>query len=232
MLTGSSQKPTCAIARIACSGRSWAVVVSATLMLTLAAGCGSGSSSTKSTTTGAGGSFSPVLDPATKVTISIDCAPAPNKPVESKQWADDVAAFNKIYPNVTINAKPMTKCEEPAPFTAMLQGHTETDVFYTYFTDKQQVLDAGAAADITKYVTPQTVPALKDIQPAVLGLNRDGGKLYGLPKTNYTMGMIIDRALFKRAGLDPNKPPTTWADVATDAAAISSALARSFSVAA
>lgn len=199
-------------------GKLAAVALAAGVGLSAAA-CGS--STTTKPANGAGGSFSPVLDPATKVTISIDCAPAANKPVESKQWADDVAAFNKIYPNVTINAKPMTKCEDPAPFTAMLQGHTETDVFYTYFTDKQQVLDAGAAADITKYVTPQTVPALKDIQPAVLGLNSDGGKIYGLPRTNYTMGMIIDRALFKRAGLDPNKPPTTWADVATDAAAIS-----------
>jgi hypothetical protein len=51
MLTPTSQKPTSALARVACSGRSWPVVLSATLMLTLAAGCGSGSSSTKSTAT-------------------------------------------------------------------------------------------------------------------------------------------------------------------------------------
>jgi hypothetical protein len=50
MLTPSSQKPTSAIARIACSGRSWPVLLGATLMLTLAAGCGS-ASSTKSTAT-------------------------------------------------------------------------------------------------------------------------------------------------------------------------------------
>jgi hypothetical protein len=35
----------------------------------------------------------------------------------------------------------------------------EPNVFYTYFTDKNQVLDAGQAADITSYVNSKTVPA-------------------------------------------------------------------------
>jgi ABC-type glycerol-3-phosphate transport system substrate-binding protein len=185
-----------------------------------AAACSSGNSAGKANGSG-GKAFDPVLDPATKVTISIDCAPAANKPVESKQWTDDIAAFHKIYPNVTIDSKPMTKCEDPAPFTAELQGHTETDVFYTYFTDKNQVLDSGEAADITRYVTPKTVPALNDIQPGILDINRDGGKLYALPRSNYQLGLVINRPLFKRAGLNPDQPPTTWAQVAADAAAIS-----------
>jgi ABC-type glycerol-3-phosphate transport system substrate-binding protein len=195
-----------------------AAIVLATVAVAAAA-CG-GSSDKKSGDASASPSFNAVLDKNAKVTISIDCAPAANKPVESKQWSDDIAAFHQIYPNVTINSKPMSKCEDPAPFTAQLRGHTETDVFYTYFTDKAQVLDSGEAADITKYVTPQTVTALKDIQPAILDINRDNGKLYALPRTNYTMGLVYDRALFKKAGLNPDQPPTTWADIATDAAAI------------
>ena len=51
MLTPSSQTPTSAIARVARSGRSWSVLLSATLTLALAGGCGSGSSTTKSTAT-------------------------------------------------------------------------------------------------------------------------------------------------------------------------------------
>jgi len=39
------------------------------------------------------------------------------------------------------------------------------------------------------------------------------GKVYGLPTQNYSMGLIYNRELFQRAGLDPNKPPTTWAEV-------------------
>jgi len=46
------------------------------------------------------------------------------------------------------------------------------------------------------------------------------GKIYGLPVQAYTMSLNYNRALFKQAGLDPDKPPTTWAEVRTDAKAI------------
>ena len=46
----------------------------------------------------------------------------------------------------------------PATFTAMLRAGTETNLFYTYFTDLPQVLLAGQAANITQYVNTKTVP--------------------------------------------------------------------------
>ena len=47
-----------------------------------------------------------------------------------------------------------------------------------------------------------------------------GKTIYGLPTNNYTQGLIYNRALFSQAGLNPNDPPTTWAQVETDAKAI------------
>ena len=47
-----------------------------------------------------------------------------------------------------------------------------------------------------------------------------GKTLYGLPTSNYTQGLIYNRKLFTEAGLNPNSPPTTWAQVETDATAI------------
>ena len=47
-----------------------------------------------------------------------------------------------------------------------------------------------------------------------------GKTLYGLPTSNYTQGLIYNRKLFSEAGLNPNDPPTTWAQVETDATAI------------
>jgi ABC-type glycerol-3-phosphate transport system substrate-binding protein len=157
------------------------------------------------------------LDPKTKVTISVDCEPPTTKKAERKQWLDDVAEFNKTYPNVTIKSKDAFPCEETDKFTAQLQGGSETDVFYSYVTDLQQVLDAGQAADITDYVNDKTVPNLKDIDPDVLNILKEDGKLYGLPTTNYSMGLIYNRKIFKDAGLDPNTPPTTWDEIRADA---------------
>src|SRR6266702_4673214 len=102
------------------------------------------------------------------VTISVECAPPASAPQQHKEWNEDVALFEKQNPDITINSIYTSPCEVPASFTAMLKAGTEPNVFYTYFTDKNQVLDAGQAADITPYVNAKTVPALKDIVPTAL----------------------------------------------------------------
>jgi ABC-type glycerol-3-phosphate transport system substrate-binding protein len=156
------------------------------------------------------------------VTVSIDCAPpAAQFPVQHKEWLEDVAIFQKANPTITIKSIFNYPCEVPATFTAMLRAGTEPNVFYTYFTDLPQVLLAGQAADITPYVNSKTVPTLSDIVPGSMKAVTAGKTLYGLPTSNYTQGLIYNRTLFTKAGLDPNSPPTTWAQVEADAKKIS-----------
>src|ERR1700683_2578842 len=102
------------------------------------------------------------------VTISVDCAPPASSPQQHKEWNEDVATFEKENPSITIESIYENPCEVPASFTAMLGAGTEPNVFYTYFTDKDQVLDAGQAADITPYVNTKTVPMLDDIVPSAM----------------------------------------------------------------
>jgi ABC-type glycerol-3-phosphate transport system substrate-binding protein len=168
-----------------------------------------------------GSSGSPSASGDGKVTISVDCAwTAANNPVQHKEWLADVAAFEKANPNITIKSVYNYPCEVPATFSAMLRAGTEPDVFHTYFTDLSQVLVAGQAADITPYVNSGTVPTLKDIVPGAMKAVTAGKTIYGLPTSNYTQGLIYNKMLFQKAGLDPNQPPTTWAEVETDAAKI------------
>ena len=168
-------------------------------------------SSTPQSSSGAGG----------KVTVSIDCAPTEaNNPIQHKQWVEDVATFEKANPNITIQSVYNYPCEVPATFTAMLRAGTEPNVFYSYFTDLPQVLVAGQAADITSYVNSKTVPTLKDIVPGAMKAVTAGKTIYGLPTSNYTQGLIYNRTLFTRAGLNPDDPPTIWAQVEADAAKI------------
>jgi ABC-type glycerol-3-phosphate transport system substrate-binding protein len=154
------------------------------------------------------------------VTISVDCAPPASSPVQHKEWNEDVATFEKQNPGITIQSIYTSPCEIPATFTAMLRAGTEPNVFYTYFTDKNQVLDEGQAADITSYVNTKTVPVLHDIVPTAMAAVTAGKTIYGLPTVNYTQGLIINRQLFTQAHLNPDQPPTTWAAVEQDAKAI------------
>ncbi|MFG2629541.1 extracellular solute-binding protein [Streptomyces sp. NPDC048473] len=192
--------------------RASAVTLVTALALTALASCGT-SSSGGGKGDGSEGSSDPSapLDRKAKVTISIDCMPPAAKAAELREWNEDIKTFNKTYPNVTINGKSTPgQCLEPPRFTAMLKAKSQPDVFYAYFTDLEQVLDNNGAEDISAYVTDRTVPALKDIQPQVVDVARKDGKLYALPTSNYTMGLMINRKLFTQAGLDPDQPPATW----------------------
>jgi ABC-type glycerol-3-phosphate transport system substrate-binding protein len=206
-------------ARFRHTRRVCAVALVSALTLTALAACGTSSSGDGGGSNGesdGGGSSDQAapLDPKAKVTLTIDCMPPTAKAAELKEWKADVAEFNKTYPNVTIKGRSTPgQCLEPPRFTAMLKAKSQPDVFYTYFTDLPQVLDNDGAADITAYVNDKTVPLLKDIDPGVLGSLKQDGKLYGLPTSNYRMGLLINRKLFKDAGLDPDAPPRTWEEV-------------------
>ena len=188
--------------------RSAPLALAATAVLVAAAACSSGSSS------GTGSSASG------QVTISVDCAPPASSPALHKEWNEDVALFEKQNPDITVQSIYTSPCEVPATFTAMLNAGTEPNVFYTYFTDRNQVLNAGQAADITSYVTTKSVPALHDMVPSAMAAVSANGKLYGLPTANYTQGLVINRKLFAAAGVNPDQPPATWAQVEADAKAI------------
>jgi ABC-type glycerol-3-phosphate transport system substrate-binding protein len=158
-----------------------------------------------------------------KVTFSIDCAPPTTSPVQHRMWLQDVAQFEHQNPNITVDSvfvAPGGQCEVPATFTAQIDAGTETNVYYTYFTDLDQVLLAGQAADITSYVNSKTIPAWNDIVPSAKKAVTAGSTIYGVPAVNYEQGLVYNRQLFTQAGLDPNNPPTTWAQVEADATKI------------
>jgi multiple sugar transport system substrate-binding protein len=157
-----------------------------------------------------------------KVTITVDCMPVGAQKELVKNWNDDVDTFQKANPNITIKSISVgAQCNNPPDFTARLQGGTVTDVFYGYMTDLQQVLDSGQAMDITQYVNKDTVPTWDSVDPALKAVFSDGGKVYGIPTKNYSMGLVYNKVLFQQAGLDAKSPPKTWAEVRAAAKKIS-----------
>ena len=168
-----------------------------------AASCGSGDEE-KPTAQGSAAADAPV-------TITVGCQPPKSNPKERAGWDEDVAAFQKLHPNITIQSKDAFPCINPDTFQAKLAGGSQEDVFYVYYTDVQKIIKSKQAADISEYVG--TVKALNDIRPDVQSVFKDGDKTYGLPRNNYNMGLVYNRKLFTQAGLNPDSPPKTWAEV-------------------
>lgn len=54
-------------------------------------------------------------------------------------------------------------------------------------------------------------------KPIWLDICRYRGRLYALPSTPYTIALLYNRRLFREAGLDPDRPPQTTAELLDDA---------------
>jgi ABC-type glycerol-3-phosphate transport system substrate-binding protein len=144
------------------------------------------------------------------VTITVTGQPPSSQATERKLFDQDVAEFEAANPNIDI--EPHEGFMDPKTFSAKLAGGQLEDVYYVYFTDPATIIARRQAADITE--AAKDLPVMKQLQQPLVDIFKDkNGKLYGLPTANYSMGLLYNKALFARAGLDPDKAPSSWDDV-------------------
>ena len=153
-----------------------------------------------------------------KTSITVNCMPPKSAKVDRSFFEADIKSFEKANPTIDVVAHDAFPCQDPKTFDAKLAGGQMEDVFYTYFTDAKHVVDINQAADITSYV--KDLKSYDTIQQQLRDIYTVDGKIYGVPRTGYSMGLIYNKKLFEQAGLDPEKPPTTWEEVRTAAKAI------------
>lgn len=92
-------------------------------------------------------------------------------------------------------------------------------IYDTWFTEPQKIINQGFAKDITKEV--KALGWDKKMNPGVLDLLSKNGKIYGVPRDAYALGLMINVDLFKQAGLVDKDGlpdyPKTWTDLAEKA---------------
>jgi ABC-type glycerol-3-phosphate transport system substrate-binding protein len=149
-----------------------------------------------------------------KVTITVNGMPPKTDMINRQNFLDDVAAFEKSHQN--IHVIPHEGLMDPQTFATKLAGGQLENVFYVYFTDPGNLIAKHQVADITDAAAANAT--VKQIQPELLRIFQDDkGRTYGLPWKNYSMGLVYNRTLFARAGLNPDQPPATWDEVRADA---------------
>jgi multiple sugar transport system substrate-binding protein len=152
------------------------------------------------------------------VTISVASLIPGSTPAAIAQFNAQVAQFQRKYPNIKI--KPVEYQWTAPTFAAKLAAGTLPTVFEVPFTDARTLGDNGQLADLTPYA--KALPYFSKYNKAVLAEGTDSkGRIIALPKGAYAQALHYNRKLFAQAGLDPNKPPKTWAQVAKYALAIS-----------
>jgi multiple sugar transport system substrate-binding protein len=144
-----------------------------------------------------------------RITITVNGQPPKTQPFERKIYDEDVAEFERTHPDIDL--EPREGFMDPKTFNSKLAGGQLEDVFYVYLNNPASLISRRQAADITDYV--QDVPNVDKLQPELTEIFTSDGRTYGLPTSNYSMGLLYNRKLFTQAGLDPDRPPATWAEV-------------------
>lgn len=167
------------------------VAVTATLMLTMSANASAGTTDS---------------DPVT-VKVAIDQG-LEQGAIDS--FNERIAQFEEANPGITI--EPQEYTWSATTFTAQLAGGTLPDVFTVPFTDGRGLIERGQIADISDLVAE--LPYANDFNPNLAALGSDAdGDIWAVPIAGYGQGLHYNRTLFEEAGLDPDNPPTTWAEV-------------------
>src|ERR1700746_1455984 len=149
-----------------------------------------------------------------KVTISVASLIPGSTQAAIDQFNAQVKEFEQKNP--TIKVKPVEYQWTPPTFAAKLAAGTLPTVFEVPFTDARTLGDNGQLSNLTPYF--KKLPYHKKYNKAVLAEGTDAkGQIIALPKGAYAQALHYNRQLFKQAGLDPNKPPTTWAQIRKDA---------------
>lgn len=85
-------------------------------------------------------------------------------------------------------------------------------------TDMYTLIDEDAIVPFDDLVkTADDKAWLKSFYPAFMENSQTGGKTWGIPFQRSTVVLYYNKEAFKEAGLDPNHPPATWAEMTADA---------------
>ena len=153
---------------------------------------------------------------ASQGTVSISVAsliPGSTKDATT-QFNNQVKEFEAANPGIKVKS---VQYQWTGPtFAAKLAAGTLPTVFTVPFTDARTLGSNGQLADLSKAV--RALPYFKKYNPAVIAEGTTSkGKIIAVPTAAYAQALHYNRKLFAQAGLDPNSPPKTWADVAADA---------------
>ena len=145
-----------------------------------------------------------------QLTITVGDRPSSSDPQNRTQYDQRVAAFEKANPDIKLD--PVETIWDPTTFQAQAAGGQLPDVLNVPFTEPQGMIARKQAADLTKALKDDGL--LDELNPTVLKIGQDPtGYVFAVPTEAYGVGLQYNRALFQQAGLDPDKPPTTWDEV-------------------
>jgi multiple sugar transport system substrate-binding protein len=184
----------------------WKSIIACLLALAALAGCGSSNDNGG----GGGGGDTAGVDDGTKITMWTRAA-------TQSQSQRLVKAYNASHKNkVDLTIIPTDNYQ--ARVAAAAGGKNLPDVFASDVIYAPNYTSKGLYLDITDRIG--ALPFADKLAPAHMRLGTFEGKKYTVPHTLDLSVLFWNKKLYEKAGLDPEKPPTTLKELAEQATTI------------
>ncbi|MGO4839547.1 ABC transporter substrate-binding protein, partial [Rhizobiaceae sp. 2RAB30] len=122
-----------------------------------------------------------------------------------------VARWNEQNPGRKINLTYIPHTEMVPKIAQAIASGEVPDLMGMDLIYGPQFEAAGQLVDITDLIG--TDPELKTASPGHMAVSTYNGRLYGVPLYADVSALFYNKDLFRKAGLDPEKPPTSLAEI-------------------
>ncbi len=203
------------------------------LITGMMAGCGKKDDTAADSITGAGQSTeesaggesadTPKEDGTDKIQLKLGIWPEDTLTADIELHKGYVETFNATHPNVEVI--PAYYKYATDTFVSLAESGNLPTIFETWYTEPQKLIEGGFVADITDELEARGWA--NDINPSIKELLSKDGRIYGIPRDGYALGLMLNVELFEEAGLvDSNGYPVypkTWQELAETAEKIKDA---------
>ena len=126
-----------------------------------------------------------------------------------------VADFMEENPDVTVNAIYAGNYNDARiKALAALQGGQPAQLSVLFSIDIYDLIEQDAIVAFDDVVeTAEEKAWLDSFYPSLMENGKTAGKTWGIPFQRSTIVMYYNKDAFREAGLDPDKPPQTWAEL-------------------
>ncbi|MBV8397418.1 MAG: sugar ABC transporter substrate-binding protein, partial [Acetobacteraceae bacterium] len=126
-----------------------------------------------------------------------------------------VNRFNATHKNLKVVLTPVQDTQYVTKLATAIRAGDPPDLVGIDDINSQLFIYHNAFADLTPLVN--ALPEKSKLSPGALNLTTENGRYYGVPYVADMSVLWYNKTLFRRAGLDPNKPPSSYAEILTDA---------------
>ncbi|WP_370675957.1 sugar ABC transporter substrate-binding protein [Pleomorphomonas sp. PLEO] len=125
-----------------------------------------------------------------------------------------VKAYNDSHPDkVALTEVPQTELVQK--YATAIAGGQAPDALSMDLIYNPAFAAAGQLEDLTDWA--KALPYFSSLSPSHVKLGTFEDKIYGLPMSVETSVFAWNKDLYKKAGLDPDKAPTTWEEISANA---------------